>query len=114
MTWCSTVGLRSGKYAKELMKGGYTNVRNLEGSILQWVRNTAVHTLVYSVDIMQVHRLQASATLLCWVDCSGSADSGRLSLVTGDQESTKDVHVFSRSWALQGDGYTPHFFANGR
>ena len=35
-------------------------------------------------------------------------------LVTGDQESTKDVHVFSRSWALQGDGYTPHFFDNGR
>ena len=35
---CSTAGLRSGKYAEELMKEGYTDVRNLEGSILQWVR----------------------------------------------------------------------------
>ena len=42
--WCSTAGLRSGKYAKELMNKGYTNVRNLEGSILQWVRYTAVHS----------------------------------------------------------------------
>ena len=42
--WCSTAGLRSGKYAEELMKEGYTNVRNLEGSILQWVRRIAVHS----------------------------------------------------------------------
>ena len=34
--------------------------------------------------------------------------------MTGDQESTKEVHVFSRSWALQGEGYTPHYFDKGR
>ncbi len=34
---CSTAGLRSGKYAEGLLKEGFTDVRNLEGSILAWV-----------------------------------------------------------------------------
>ena len=52
---CSTAGLRSGKYAEELMKEGYTNVRNLEGSILQWVRCIAVRSCVHPAGSMQVH-----------------------------------------------------------
>ena len=34
---CSTAGLRSGRYAEGLLKEGFTDVRNLEGSILAWV-----------------------------------------------------------------------------
>lgn len=36
VTYC-TAGLRSGKYAAQLQKKGFTDVRNLEGSILAWV-----------------------------------------------------------------------------
>ena len=35
VTYCS-VGYRSADYAQQLQKAGYTNVRNLEGSIFQW------------------------------------------------------------------------------
>ena len=35
VTYCS-VGYRSAEYAQQLQKAGYTNVRNLEGSIFQW------------------------------------------------------------------------------
>ena len=35
VTYCS-VGYRSGKLAQRLMKAGYTNVTNLEGSIFRW------------------------------------------------------------------------------
>lgn len=34
---CSTAGLRSGRYAEQLIAKGFTDVRNLEGSILAWV-----------------------------------------------------------------------------
>ena len=35
VTYCS-VGYRSADYAQQLQKAGYTDVRNLEGSIFQW------------------------------------------------------------------------------
>lgn len=35
VTYCS-VGYRSAVFAQQLQKAGYTNVRNLEGSIFQW------------------------------------------------------------------------------
>ena len=35
VTYCS-VGYRSADYAQQLQKAGYTNVRNLQGSIFQW------------------------------------------------------------------------------
>ncbi len=35
VTYCS-VGYRSAKFAKRLQEAGFTNVRNLEGSIFQW------------------------------------------------------------------------------
>ena len=35
VTYCS-VGYRSGKMAERLQAAGYTNVRNLEGSIFKW------------------------------------------------------------------------------
>lgn len=35
---CSTAGLRSGKYAAELQRQGFRNVRNLHGSLVSWVR----------------------------------------------------------------------------
>lgn len=34
---CSTAGLRSGRYAEQLISKGFKDVRNLEGSILAWV-----------------------------------------------------------------------------
>lgn len=36
VTYCS-VGYRSGSFAQTLEKAGYTNVRNMEGSIFKWV-----------------------------------------------------------------------------
>ena len=35
VTYCS-VGYRSGAFAKKLQDAGYTNVRNISGSIFQW------------------------------------------------------------------------------
>ena len=35
VTYCS-VGYRSAKFAQRLQEGGFTDVRNLEGSIFQW------------------------------------------------------------------------------
>ncbi len=35
VTYCS-VGYRSAKFAQRLQEAGFTNVRNLEGSIFQW------------------------------------------------------------------------------
>ncbi len=34
----STAGARSGKYAAQLGKEGFTNVRNMKGSLVSWVR----------------------------------------------------------------------------
>jgi hypothetical protein len=35
ITYCS-VGYRSAEFARSLRAAGYTNIRNLEGSIFQW------------------------------------------------------------------------------
>ena len=35
-------------------------------------------------------------------------------LVIGDETPTKEVHVFSKEWALQGEGYNPQYFDKGR
>ena len=40
VTYC-TVGYRSAKVARQLQKQGFTNVKNLRGSILGWVRTHA-------------------------------------------------------------------------
>ncbi|CAL5229898.1 g13316 [Coccomyxa viridis] len=75
VTYC-TAGLRSGKYAEGLLKEGFTDVRNLEGSILAWTQ-------------------------------------AGYPLVKQDQSPTTDVHVFSKDWALQGDGYHGVYFSKG-
>ena len=36
---CSTAGARSGKYAAQLGKEGFSNVRNMKGSLVSWVRH---------------------------------------------------------------------------
>ena len=35
-------------------------------------------------------------------------------LVIRDETPTKEVHVFSKEWALQGEGYNPQYFDKGR
>ena len=35
----STAGARSGKYAAQLGKEGFSNVRNMKGSLVSWVRS---------------------------------------------------------------------------
>jgi len=36
----STAGARSGKYAAQLGREGFANVRNMKGSLVSWVRST--------------------------------------------------------------------------
>lgn len=36
---CSTIGVRSGKYAQQLIAQGLPHVYNLKGSIVAWVCN---------------------------------------------------------------------------
>ena len=45
--FCSTVGIRSGKYAQQLIDQGFPHVYNLKGSIVAWVSSSqAIHNLM--------------------------------------------------------------------
>ncbi|HEX8679944.1 MAG TPA: rhodanese-like domain-containing protein [Chthoniobacterales bacterium] len=73
VTYCS-IGYRSGRFARSLRAAGFTNVRNLEGSIFQWAnegrpvfrgeeRVTEVHPYnnTWAVFLEHKHRARTAA-----------------------------------------------------
>ena len=108
---CSTAGLRSGKYAEGLLKEGFTDVRNLEGSILAWVM-----TLFWTYDDCLVDSRTCTGCTEVNVPQAGAVHMQTqegYALVKQDQSPTTDVHVFSKDWALQGDKYHGVYFSKG-
>ena len=110
----STVGLRSGKVAKDLRRGGI-NAYNLAGSILAWVgAATGIHCRFFSKYSRRSAHLCRAAQPPRTAFTSLQTQEGYplVDGVTG--EPTKQVHVFADKWALQGDGYEAVTFATGR
>lgn len=63
VTYCS-VGYRSAAYAQELRRVGFTNVRNLEGSIFQWADENRPLVKTDSQPTAQVHPFSRLCGLL--------------------------------------------------
>ena len=58
MTYCSA-GYRSGKLAERLQAAGYTNVRNLDGSIFKWANERRPLVRGESEPVTKVHPYSA-------------------------------------------------------
>ena len=131
---CSTAGLRSGRYAEELLKEGFEDVRNLEGSILAWVtplpelKDGAVSITgaghSHGAPLAGSACRESTSVLVEAHHAAVGAGSPKLRvpymqtqagypLVKEDMSPTTDVHVFSKDWALQGDGYHGIHFSKG-
>ena len=110
-------------------------MRNLEGSILAWVTSfsdrTRLATLksirrftIFLAGAMADDRLTEAMAVdrqmdMCLTRVLDQAwtvymqTQAGYPLVKQDQSPTTEVHVFSKDWALQGDGYQGVYFSKG-
>lgn len=100
---CSTIGLRSGKYADSLRTKHGMDAYNLKGSILAWTHEHLPLTASYdpstgSAPLPFPSPLPVPQPLPASV---GSGGQRREDLVTSR------VHVYSDKFALQADGFDP-------
>eukprot|EP00271_Cylindrocystis_brebissonii_P014813 TRINITY_DN36387_c0_g1_i1.p1 TRINITY_DN36387_c0_g1~~TRINITY_DN36387_c0_g1_i1.p1 ORF type:complete len:203 (+),score=32.52 TRINITY_DN36387_c0_g1_i1:423-1031(+) len=86
-----TLGYRSGKFAETLIAEKF-DAYNLKGSLLAWTHAGLPLTDSYTSQ-------------------KGSADFE--DVMSGEAPSTKRVHVFTKDWTMQADGYEAVWFTKG-